>query len=272
MAVKKIKPITPGQRFRIAHDFSGLSKVKPEKSLLRPAKSTGGRNNTGRLTAPHRGGGHKRQERIIDFKRKKYNIPATVKTIEYDPIRSAFIMLVIYRDGQKAYHIAPKGIKIGDTIVSGESVEPELGNAMPLKAMPIGTIVHNIELQPGRGGACARSAGTYAQLVAKQEKNVIIKLPSGESRMVNKECLATVGVVSNHDHNLIILGKAGRSLWLGRRPHVRGTVMNACDHPLGGGKGKSKGRHPRSKNGIPKGKKTRNKKKYSSHMILNRRR
>ncbi len=269
MLVKKVKPITPGQRFRIAPDFSPITKTKPEKSLLAPVKKKGGRNNTGKITAPHRGGGHKRKARIIDFKRHKYGVEATVKAIEYDPMRSAFIMLVYYQDGAKAYHIAPKGIQVGDKIVAGEKVPPEIGNAMPLKSIPVGTIIHNIALKPGRGAACARSAGTYAQLIAKQEKNVIIKLPSSETRLVNKECLATVGVVSNAAHGNVILGKAGRKRWKDQRPHVRGTVMNPCDHPNGGGEGKNKGKQSRSKNGIPKGKKTRNRKKYSQNMILN---
>jgi large subunit ribosomal protein L2 len=273
MPVKKIKPTTPGQRFRIANDFSGLTKKKPEKRLLYTVKKTGGRNNTGKITVHHRGGGHKRRGRLVDFKRSKYGVPGIVKSLEYDPIRTAFIMLVAYKDGEKNYLIAPKGIQAGDQVVSGEEVAPDLGNAMPLCNIPVGTVVHNVELSPGRGGAMARSAGSYAQLVAKPKegKNVILKLPSGERRLVNKNCMATVGVVSNPEHRNLILGKAGRNRWLGVRPTVRGTVKNPVDHPNGGGEGKNKGRQLTSKNGIPKGKKTRNRKKCSTRMIVKRR-
>ncbi len=272
MSVKRVKPTTPGQRFKIVHDFSPLTKKKPEKSLLYPVKSRAGRNNTGVVTVPHRGGGHKRRGRIIDFKRRKHGVEGVVKAIEYDPMRSAFIMLVFYKDGEKAYLIAPAGITIGTTIVAGkENVPPEIGNAMPLKAMPLGSIIHNVEFIPGKGGACARSAGTYAQLIAVQEKNAVLKFPSGERRMVNKNCIATIGSVSNEQHNAIILGKAGGNRWRGRRPNVRGTVQNAARHPMGGGEGKSSGGHPRSKQGLyAKGQKTRKNKKYSDKMILKR--
>jgi large subunit ribosomal protein L2 len=271
MAVKKIRPLTPGQRFRIAPDFSALTKTKPEKSLLLPIKSTGGRNNTGKMTMRYKGGGHKQRMRIIDFKRKKYDIPAVVNSIQYDPMRTAYIALLFYVDGEKAYIIAPEGLKVGDRVLSGSSIAPEVGNAMPLKTMPTGTIVHNIELHPGRGAAMARSAGTYAQLLAKEEKYVTLKLPSGEMRMVLGECMATVGTVSNSDHNNIVIGKAGRSRWLGRRPRVRGVAMNPVDHPMGGGEGKASGGHPRSRTGLyAKGKKTRNRNKYSKNYILSR--
>jgi len=271
MAVKKIRPLTPGQRFRIAPDFSVLTKTKPEKSLLLPIKNTGGRNNTGKMTMRYKGGGHKKRMRIIDFKRKKYDIPAVVNSIQYDPMRTAYIALLYYVDGAKSYIIAPAGLKVGDQVLSGTSIAPEIGNAMPLKTMPTGTIVHNIELHPGRGAAMARSAGTYAQLLAKEARYVTLKLPSGEMRMVLGECMATVGTVSNSDHNNIVLGKAGRNRWLGRRPRVRGVAMNPVDHPMGGGEGKASGGHPRSRKGLyAKGKKTRNTNKYSKNYILSR--
>ena len=271
MPVKKIRPLTPSQRFRIAPDFSVLTKTKPEKSLLLPVKSTGGRNNTGKMTIRNRGGGHKRKMRIVDFKRKKYDIPAVVNSIQYDPMRTSYIALLHYVDGEKAYIIAPSGIKVGDKVLSGNGIAPEIGNAMPLKTMPNGTIVHNIELHPGKGGAMARSAGTYAQLVAKEEKYVTLKLPSGEMRMILGECMATVGTVSNSDHINVVLAKAGRNRWLGRRPRVRGVAMNPVDHPMGGGEGKASGGHPRSRTGLyAKGKKTRNRNKYSQKHILSR--
>ncbi len=272
MAIRRKKPITAGQRFQITIDYTKLSKVKPEKRLLYPVKKINGRNNQGRVTVPHRGGGHKRRGRIIDFKRRNFGVVGTVKTIEYDPMRTAFIMLIHYQNGDKAYLIAPKGIKIGDKILSGEKVEPEIGNAMPLYSMPSGTIIHNVELIPGAGATLARSAGTYCQLVNIQSKNAIIKLPSGEIRMVNKNCMATVGTVSKEDHASVILGKAGRKRWLGKRPRVRATVMNPVDHPMGGGEGKHAGGHPRSRLGIKsKGQRTRNHKKYSNKMIIKRR-
>lgn len=272
MAIKKLKPTTPGQRFRTAPDFSVLTKKKPEKALLVPVKRTGGRNNTGKMTMRYRGGGHKRRMRLIDFKRRKHNVPGIVKSIEYDPMRTGYIALLYYVDGEKAYILAPEGLKVGDQVLAGEDVAPEVGNALPLKAMPTGTIVHNIELHPGRGGAMARGAGTYAQLLAKAEKYVTLKLPSGERRMVLGICWATVGTVSNGDHMNTTLGKAGRSRWLGRRPRVRGVAMNPVDHPMGGGEGKASGGHPRSRTGVyAKGQRTRNKNKYSQKLIVNRR-
>lgn len=269
MAVRKLKPMTPGQRFRVAPEFTELSKKKPEKSLLAPIKKTGGRNSQGRMTMRHKGGGHKKRMRIIDFKRNKFDVPATVKAIEYDPMRTAWIALICYADGEKSYIIAPDELKVGATIVAGENVAPEIGNTLPMKAMPMGTIIHNIELQPGRGAVMARSAGSYAQLLAREGKYVTIKLPSGEMRMVLANCLATVGVVSNSDHMNVRLGKAGRNRWLGRRPRVRGVAMNPVDHPMGGGEGKASGGHPRSRNGIfAKGQKTRKKNKYSDRLII----
>lgn len=272
MSIKKIKPTTPGQRFRIACDFAQLTKKSPEKSLLYGVKRTGGRNNTGKITVPHRGGGHKRRARIIDFKRSKTDITGVVKAIEYDPMRTAFIMLVYYQDGEKAYITAPKGIKIGDKIMAGQTVPLEPGNTMPLKNIPNDTVVHNIELNPGAGAICARSAGAYAQLVGQQGKNRIIKLPSGETRVVNSNCMATIGVVSNGEHRSIILGKAGRKRWLSKGPNVRATAMNPVDHGMGGGEGKHSGGHPRSKAGLSaKGARTRKRNKYSAKMILKRR-
>lgn len=272
MGVKKLKPNTPGQRFRIAPDFSGLTKKKPEKSLLAPVKRTGGRNNTGKMTMRYIGGGHKRRLRVIDFKRKKYDVPGVVNAIEYDPMRTAYIALLYYVDGAKAYILAPEKLKVGDKVLAGQDIAPEVGNALPLKSMPAGTIVHNIELHPGRGGAMARGAGASAQLIAKAEKYVTLKLPSGERRLVLGECMATVGKVSNSDHMHTVLGKAGRNRWLGRRPRVRGVAMNPVDHPMGGGEGKASGGHPRSRKGVyAKGQRTRSKKKYSHHLIISRR-
>lgn len=236
-----------------------------------PIKSKGGRNNTGKMTMRYKGGGHKRRMRIIDFKRRKFNIPAIVHSIEYDPMRTAYIALLHYVDGEKAYIIAPHGLKVGDKVLSGENIAPEVGNALLLKHMPTGTIVHNIELHPCKGAAMVRSAGAYAQLLAKEGKYVKIKLPSGEMRMVLGTCMATVGTVSNSEHNNITLGKAGRSRWLGKRPRVRGVAMNPVDHPMGGGEGKASGGHPRSRKGLlAKGKKTRNRNKYSNKYILSR--
>lgn len=271
MPVKKLKSITPGQRFRIAPTFASITKTKPEKSLLLPIKRTGGRNNTGKMTIRHRGGGHKKRMRIIDFRRKKYDIPAVVKSIEYDPMRTAYIALLYYVDGEKTYILAPEGLKVGDKVLAGENIAPEVGNALPLKAMPIGTTVHNIELHPGKGGAIARSAGAYAQLLAKEDRYVTLKLPSGEMRMVLGECVATVGIASNSEHMSISIGKAGRNRWLGKRPRVRGVAMNPVDHPMGGGEGKAAGGHPRSKQGLyAKGQRTRNKNKYSKRLIISR--
>jgi large subunit ribosomal protein L2 len=271
MPVKKHNPITPGTRFRIANTFDELTTDRPEKSLTKGITSTGGRSSTGQMTVRYRGGGHKRRYRIIDFWRDKHDIPATVKTIEYDPNRTAFIALVAYADGEKRYIIAPEGLKVGSQIVSGNGVAPEVGNALTLKDVPLGTLLHNIELHPGKGACIARSAGTYAQLTAKDGKYAILRMPSGETRMVLLTCMATVGTVSNPDHTLQTLGKAGRNRWLGRRPHNRGVVMNPVDHPMGGGEGRSSGGHPRSRKGLyAKGKKTRNVNKASSKLIISR--
>ncbi|GGG29633.1 50S ribosomal protein L2 [Hymenobacter glacieicola] len=271
MALKKLRPTSPGQRFRIAPAFDEITASTPEKSLLAPLKNSGGRNNSGKMSNRYIGGGHKAKYRIIDFKRDKATVPATVKTIEYDPNRTARIALLQYADGEKRYIIAPAGLTVGASVVSGSGVAPEVGNALPLREIPLGTIVHNIELMPGNGAAMARSAGTYAQLVAREDKYATLKLPSGEMRMVLVTCMATVGTVSNGDHMNVRLGKAGRNRWLGRRPRVRGVAMNPVDHPMGGGEGKSSGGHPRSRNGIfAKGQKTRNKNKYSEQLIVNR--
>jgi large subunit ribosomal protein L2 len=262
MAVEKYRPITPGQRFKVKNTFEEVTASTPEKSLLAPYKKTGGRNNTGKMTMRYRGGGHKKKYRVVDFKRDKFGVPGVVKTIEYDPIRTARIALVFYADGEKRYIIAPNGLKVGQEVKSGKGVAPEIGNAMALELMPLGTVVHNIELNPGQGGKLARGAGSYAQLVAKDGKYAIIKLPSGETRMILKTCMASVGSVSNSDHNLERSGKAGRSRWKGRRPRNRGVTMNPVDHPMGGGEGKASGGHPRSRKGIPaKGYKTRSRRK-----------
>jgi large subunit ribosomal protein L2 len=271
MALKKLRPTTPGQRFRVAPAFDELTTSTPEKSLLTSLKKSGGRNSSGKMSNRYIGGGHKTQYRIVDFKRDKNGVPATVKTIEYDPNRTARIALLHYADGEKRYIIAPAGLNVDSVIVSGPGVAPEVGNALPLREMPLGTIVHNIELQPGQGAAIARSAGTYAQLVAREDRYATLKLPSGEMRMVLVSCTATVGTVSNGDHMNVVMGKAGRNRWAGRRPRVRGVAMNPVDHPMGGGEGKSSGGHPRSRNGIfAKGQKTRNKNKYSENLIVSR--
>ncbi len=272
MAVRKLNPVTPGQRHKIKSTFENITTDKPEKSLLAPMKKSGGRNNTGKMTMRYLGGGHKRRYRIIDFKRNKDGIPAVVKTIEYDPNRSARIALVVYGDGEKRYIIAPTGLKAGQTILSGKDVAPEVGNTLFLSDIPLGTVIHNIELKPGRGAAMARSAGSYAQLTSREGKYGIIKLPSGEMRMILVTCRATIGSVSNPDNALERSGKAGRSRWLGRRPRVRGVVMNPVDHPMGGGEGRASGGHPRSRNGVPaKGYKTRSKKKASNKYIVEKR-
>lgn len=268
MAVKKLKPITPGQRFRLAPTFEEITKSKPEKSLTVTLKRTGGRNSQGKMTVRNVGGGHKQKYRIIDFKRNKFDMPAEVLSIEYDPVRTARIALVQYEDGEKRYILAPNGIKVGQTIISGESVAPEVGNALPLANIPLGTVVHNIELRPGKGGAIVRSAGTYAQLLGREGKYASLKLPSGEIRLVLLSCIATVGSVSNADHMNTNIGKAGRNRWLGRRPRVRGVAMNPVDHPMGGGEGRASGGHPRSRKGLyAKGKKTRRNNKYSDRLI-----
>ncbi|MGB1217297.1 MAG: 50S ribosomal protein L2 [Saprospiraceae bacterium] len=271
MPVKKYRPVTPGTRFRVGNSFTELTTSKPEKSLLTPIKRTGGRNNTGKMTVRNRGGGHKRRYRVIDFKRTK-DMAATVATIEYDPNRSAFISLLKYEDGEKRYIIAPNGIKVGDTVKSGKNATPEVGNAMFLADIPLGAIIHAIELRPGMGAVLARSAGSYGQLAGKEGKYAAIKLPSGEVRRVLLTCKATIGSVSNPDHGLQVLGKAGRNRWLGRRPRVRGVAMNPVDHPMGGGEGRSSGGHPRSRTGImAKGQKTRNPNKHSNRLIISKR-
>ncbi|MDG1046232.1 MAG: 50S ribosomal protein L2 [Bacteroidia bacterium] len=272
MGIKRINPVTPGQRFKLAVTFEALTASKPEKSLLAPLKKSGGRNDTGKMTMRNRGGGHKRRYRIIDFKRNRYE-SAEVLSIEYDPNRTAFISLVQYADGEKRYIVAPKGIKVGQKITSGPGSTPDLGNALPLLEIPLGTTIHNIEMKPGRGAEICRSAGTSAQLVARDGKYAVIKLPSGESRMILTTCLATIGEVSNGDHQLEISGKAGRSRWLGRRPRTRPAAMNPVDHPQGGGEGRSKGGQARTRKGtMSKGLKTRSKKKKSSRLILERKR
>ncbi|QNK76174.1 50S ribosomal protein L2 [Winogradskyella undariae] len=273
MSVRKLKPITSGQRFRVVNGFDAITTDKPEKSLLAPNKRSGGRNSQGKMTMRHIGGGHKRKYRIVDFKRNKAGIPAEVKSIEYDPNRTAFIALLNYQDGEKRYVIAQNGLKVGQNIVSGETgIAPEIGNAMPLSEIPLGTIISCIELRPGQGAVMARSAGAFAQLMARGDKFATVKLPSGETRMILVTCIATIGVVSNSDHQLTVSGKAGRSRWLGRRPRVRPVVMNPVDHPMGGGEGKSSGGHPRSRNGIPaKGFRTRSKTKASNKYIVERR-
>ncbi|MCA1756857.1 MAG: 50S ribosomal protein L2 [Bacteroidales bacterium] len=272
MAVRKIKPVTPGQRHKIISSFETITSSEPEKSLLQPLKKSGGRNDTGKMTVRYLGGGHKRRYRVIDFLRNKDGMEATVKTIEYDPNRSARIALVAYVDGEKRYIIAPSALKVGQVIESGAGVAPEIGNTLFLSDIPMGTVVHNIELKPGKGAAMARSAGSYAQLVARDGKYATVKLPSGETRLVLTTCRATIGSVSNPDHSLERSGKAGRSRWKGRRPRVRGVVMNPVDHPMGGGEGRASGGHPRSRKGlIAKGYKTRSKKKYSDKYIVERR-
>ncbi|NRR91664.1 50S ribosomal protein L2 [Winogradskyella undariae] len=273
MSVRKLKPITSGQRFRVVNGFDAITTDKPEKSLLAPKKRSGGRNNRGKMTIRQVGGGHKKRYRIIDFKRNKAGIPAEVKTIEYDPNRTAFIALLNYQDGEKRYVVAQNGLQVGQNIVSGETgIAPEIGNAMPLSEIPLGTIISCIELRPAQGAVMARSAGAFAQLMARGDKFATVKLPSGETRMILVTCMATIGVVSNSDHQLTVSGKAGRSRWLGRRPRVRPVVMNPVDHPMGGGEGKSSGGHPRSRNGIPaKGFRTRSKTKASNKYIVERR-
>ena len=271
MPVKKLKPVTPAQRFTVINGFDAITASKPEKSLLRSLKKTGGRNNSGKMTIPHRGGGHKRMYREIDFKRDKLDIEGEIVSIQYDPNRTAFIALVKYVDGEKRYIIAQNGLKVGQKIISGENAPPDIGNAMPLSSIPLGTIISCIELKPKKGASIARSAGTFAQLMARDGKYATIKLPSSETRLILKSCFATIGTVSNSDNQLLINGKAGRSRWLGKRPRTRPVAMNPVDHPMGGGEGRASGGHPRSKNGIPaKGFRTRSKKKASSRLILER--
>ena len=272
MAIRKLKPNTPGQRQRSVSAFDTITKSKPEKSLLAPIKRTGGRNNTGRTTVRHQGGGHKRRYRIIDFKRNKLGIPARVASIEYDPNRSARIALLVYADGEKRYIIAPDKLTVGETVMNGPDAPPERGNCLPLANIPLGTFVHAIEMVPGKGAQLARSAGTFAQLTAREGKMATLRLPSSEVRLVPVQCMATIGTTSNPDHMNIEIGKAGRSRWLGIRPKTRGVAMNPVDHPMGGGEGKASGGHPKSPTGVPaKGFKTRKKNKASSKFIVRRR-
>ncbi|MCR4770520.1 MAG: 50S ribosomal protein L2 [Bacteroidaceae bacterium] len=272
MGIRKFRPITPGQRHKAIGTFDDVTTSVPEKTLVFGKKSTGGRNNYGRITVRYRGGGHKKLIRIVDFKRDKDGIPAVVKTIEYDPNRSARIALLYYADGEKRYIVAPNGLQVGATLMSGENATPDLGNTLPLQNIPVGTVIHNIELRPGQGAKMVRSAGNFAQLTSREGRYCVIKLPSGEIRKILSVCRATIGSVSNSDHALESSGKAGRSRWLGRRPHNRGVVMNPHDHPMGGGEGRQSGGHPRSRNGLyAKGLKTRAPKKASTKYIIERR-
>jgi len=273
MALRKFKPTTPSQRFKVISSFEEVtSENNPEKSLLVTQKRSGGRNHSGKMTMRYIGGGHKKKYRIIDFMRNKEGIPATVKSIEYDPNRSARIALLSYADGEKTYVIAPHGIKVGQVLETGKGVAPEVGNTLYLAEIPFGTVIHNIELQPGGGAQIARGAGSYAQLMTREGNYAVIKMPSGETRLILNTCKATIGMVSNPDHSLEVSGKAGRSRWLGRRPRVRGVAMNPVDHPMGGGEGRSSGGHPRSRKGVlAKGFKTRNMKKASKKFIIERR-
>ncbi len=272
MALKSLKPITPSLRQLVIVDRSGLYKGKPVKSLTEGKTGTGGRNNNGRVTVRFRGGGHKQTYRLVDFKRRKTDMPATVERIEYDPNRTAFIALVKYRDGEQSYILAPQRLAVGDEVVSGAQVDVKPGNAMPLASIPVGTIVHNVEMKIGKGGAIARSAGSYAQIVGRDQGLVIMRLNSGEQRLVHGQCFGTVGAVSNPDHMNASIGKAGRSRWLGRRPHNRGVTMNPVDHPHGGGEGRtSGGRHPVTPWGKPtKGKKTRTNKSTAKWIVASR--
>ena len=272
MALKKLRPMTPGTRHRVATSFDDVTTNVPEKSLVVTLKKTGGRNSNGRLTMRYIGGGHKQKIRIIDFKRDKAGVPATVKSIEYDPTRSARIALLYYVDGTKTYIIAPAGLTVGQQVMSGADVAPEVGNALPLAKIPLGTVVHNVEMKPGKGGAIARSAGSFVQLLARENGVATLKMPSGEMRNVLDRCMATVGTVSNADHMNESLGKAGRNRWKGIRPRTRAVAMNPVDHPMGGGEGRASGGHPRSRTGkLAKGKKTRHPKKYSDGLIISRR-
>ncbi len=272
MALKKYRPITAGTRWRIGNAYEEITTNKPEKSLLEPMPRTGGRNFQGRRSMRYIGGGHKKKYRIIDFKRNKFNVEGTVVSIEYDPNRTAFIALVLYADNDKRYIIAPQGLQVGSKILSGDSVAPEIGNSLQMKNMPLGSNIHNIEMQPGQGGKLVRSAGTSAQLANKEEKYAVVKMPSGELRKLLINCYATIGVVSNSDHNLERAGKAGVNVWKGIRPRVRGVAMNPVDHPMGGGEGRASGGHPRSRTGkYAKGEKTRTKGKGSDKLIIQRR-
>ncbi|SFN02713.1 50S ribosomal protein L2 [Thermodesulforhabdus norvegica] len=273
MGIRTVKPTSPGRRFQTYLTFEEITKKEPEKSLVKPLKKTGGRNNQGRITAWHRGGGHKRLYRIIDFRRDKENIPAKVAAIEYDPNRSANIALLHYVDGEKRYIIAPLGLKVGDRVITSDTADIKPGNCLRLKAIPVGTIVHNVELQPGKGGQLGRAAGAAIQIMAKEGRYAVLRLPSGEMRMVLQECKATIGQVGNIDHINVSIGKAGRNRWLGWRPHVRGVAMNPVDHPMGGGEGRSSGgRHPCTPWGVPtKGYRTRKPNKPSDKFIVRRR-
>lgn len=272
MGIKKYRPTTPSMRFTELLTFEEITTNKPEKSLLAPIKSSGGRNSRGEMTMRYIGGGHKQRYRIIDFKRDKQDVPGKVASIEYDPNRSSFIALIHYPDGEKRYILAPNGLKVGQTVLAGKGAAPELGNTLPISEIPLGAIIHNIELYPGKGGSIVRSAGTSAQLLAKEERYAVVKLPSGETRKILMVCVATIGTVSNGDHNLQSLGKAGRKRWLGRRPRTRPVAMNPVDHPMGGGEGRASGGHPRSRTNIKaKGYKTRGPKKASSQFIIQRR-
>ncbi len=272
MAVRKLNPVTPGQRFKVVGQFETVTASKPEKSLVKGKSKSGGRNNTGKMTMRQLGGGHKKRYRVIDFKRDKDGIPATVKSIEYDPNRSARVALLVYADGEKRYIIAPNGLQVGQKVMSGEKATPEIGNTLFLEHIPLGTVISGIEMRPGQGAIIARSAGSFAQLAARDGKYAIIKMPSGETRMILITCKATIGAIGNSDHQLERSGKAGRSRWLGRRPRVRGVAMNPVDHPMGGGEGRASGGHPRSRTGVPaKGYKTRTPKKASNKYIIERR-
>lgn len=272
MALKKLRPVTPGTRHRLSPGFDDITESRPEKSLLTSLRKTGGRNNVGHMTMRYIGGGHKQKLRIIDFKRDKFGVPATVKSIEYDPTRTARVAKLYYADGAKSYIVAPQGLKVGQKVISGEDVAPEVGNALPLSKIPVGTIVHNVEMKPGKGASIARSAGSFVQLVAREGEYATLKMPSGEMRNVLVRCLATIGAVSNPDHMNESVGKAGRSRWRGVRPRNRAVAMNPVDHPMGGGEGRASGGHPRSRKGLyAKGKKTRHPKKYSDHLIIARR-
>jgi large subunit ribosomal protein L2 len=274
MAIRNYNPTSPGRRFQTGPTFDEITTSTPHKPLLEPLKKTGGRNNTGEVTSWWRGGGHKRQYRIIDFKRDKLEIPGKVTTVEYDPNRSARIALVTYADGEKRYILHPVGVKVGDTVIAGVNVDILPGNCLPLKNIPLGTMIHNVEMKPGKGGQIARSAGSAVQLVAKEGEYASVKMPSGEIRLIGIECFATVGQVGNIDHENVSVGKAGRSRWKGRKPHVRGVAMNPVDHPLGGGEGKtSGGRHPVTPWGVPtKGYKTRNSKQTDRFIVQRRKR
>ena len=272
MALKKLKPVTAGTRHRLAPSFDDITASKPEKSLVKTVKKTGGRNSKGRMTMRYIGGGHKQKLREIDFKRDKFGVPATVKSIEYDPTRSARIALLYYADGSKSYILAPQGLQVGQQVGSGPDIAPEVGNARPLAKIPLGTIIHNVEMKPGKGGAIARSAGSFVQLLAREGGYATLKMPSGEMRNVLDVCIGTIGAASNPDHMNESVGKAGRSRWRGIRPRTRAVAMNPVDHPMGGGEGRASGGHPRSRNGLySKGKKTRHPKKYSDNLIITRR-